>query len=156
MCTRIICRTRYSSTARRARRVARHYPAWFKRGIHVVTPNKKANSADWEFYQSLQEARRLSRAHYLYETTVGAGLPVIQTLRDLRETGDDVASIEGIFSGTLAYLFNVYDGRRHSPRSCARRGSAATPSPIRATICPASMWRASSSSSGARWACRSR
>ncbi|HEY4772550.1 MAG TPA: bifunctional aspartate kinase/homoserine dehydrogenase I [Steroidobacteraceae bacterium] len=91
--------------------VARHYPQWFRRGIHVVTPNKKANSADWEFYQSLREARRLSRAHYLYETTVGAGLPVIQTLRDLRETGDDVISIEGIFSGTLAYLFNVYDGR---------------------------------------------
>jgi bifunctional aspartokinase / homoserine dehydrogenase 1 len=92
--------------------VARHYPAWFKRGIHVVTPNKKANSAEFDFYQSLKEARRLSRAHYLYETTVGAGLPVIQTLRDLRETGDDVVSIEGIFSGTLAYLFNLYDGRK--------------------------------------------
>ena len=91
--------------------VARHYPRWFERGIHVVTPNKKANSADWDFYQSLREARRVSRAHYLYEATVGAGLPVIQTLRDLRETGDDVAGIEGIFSGTLAYLFNVYDGR---------------------------------------------
>jgi len=49
-------------------------------------------------------------AHYLYEATVGAGLPIIQTLRDLRDTGDDVESIEGIFSGTLAYLFNVYDG----------------------------------------------
>ena len=48
--------------------------------------------------------------HYLYEATVGAGLPVIQTLRDLRETGDDITSIEGIFSGTLAYLFNVFDG----------------------------------------------
>ena len=46
----------------------------------------------------------------LYEATVGAGLPVIQTLRDLRETGDEIESIEGIFSGTLAYLFNVYDG----------------------------------------------
>ena len=91
--------------------VARHYPEWFARGIHVVTPNKKANSADWDFYQRLRDARRTSRAHYLYEATVGAGLPVIQTLRDLRETGDDVASIEGIFSGTLAYLFNVYDGR---------------------------------------------
>jgi aspartokinase/homoserine dehydrogenase 1 len=91
--------------------VARHYPDWFKRGIHVVTPNKKANSADWEFYQQLREARRLSRTHYLYEATVGAGLPVMQTLRDLRQTGDDVLSIEGIFSGTLAYLFNVYDGR---------------------------------------------
>ena len=42
---------------------------------------------------------------------MGAGLPVIQTLRDLRETGDDITSIEGILSGTLAYLFNVYDGK---------------------------------------------
>jgi aspartokinase/homoserine dehydrogenase 1 len=91
--------------------VARHYRAWFERGIHVVTPNKKANSADWPYYQSLREARRVSGATYLYEATVGAGLPIIQTLRDLRETGDDIASIEGIFSGTLAYLFNVYDGR---------------------------------------------
>jgi aspartokinase/homoserine dehydrogenase 1 len=90
--------------------VARHYRDWFERGIHVVTPNKKANSADWPYYQSLREARRVSGAHYLYEATVGAGLPIIQTLRDLRETGDDIASIEGIFSGTLAYLFNVYDG----------------------------------------------
>jgi aspartokinase/homoserine dehydrogenase 1 len=90
--------------------VARHYRGWFERGIHVVTPNKKANSADWAFYQSMREARRVSGAHYLYEATVGAGLPIIQTLRDLRDTGDDIASIEGIFSGTLAYLFNVYDG----------------------------------------------
>ncbi len=50
--------------------------------------------------------------HYLYEATVGAGLPVIQTLRDLRETGDEIQRIEGILSGTLAYLFNVYDGSR--------------------------------------------
>jgi aspartokinase/homoserine dehydrogenase 1 len=49
-------------------------------------------------------------ARYLYETTVGAGLPIIQTLRDLVQTGDDVYEIEGIFSGTLSYLFNVYDG----------------------------------------------
>jgi len=93
--------------------VASHYPAWLAAGIHVVTPNKKANSAPMEFYRSLQRARREGGAHYLYEATVGAGLPVIQTLRDLRETGDQVHSIEGIFSGTLAYLFNVYDGSRH-------------------------------------------
>ena len=63
-------------------------------------------------YRALQQARRQGGTHYLYEATVGAGLPIIQTLRDLRETGDDVTSIEGIFSGTLAYLFNVYDGTR--------------------------------------------
>jgi aspartokinase/homoserine dehydrogenase 1 len=50
--------------------------------------------------------------HFLYEATVGAGLPVIQTLKDLVLTGDEIRSISGIFSGTLAYLFNVYDGSR--------------------------------------------
>lgn len=91
--------------------VARHYPQWLASGIHVVTPNKKANSAPLAFYREVRAAGRNSGAHYLYEATVGAGLPVIQTLRDLRETGDEIESIEGIFSGTLAYLFNVYDGK---------------------------------------------
>jgi aspartokinase/homoserine dehydrogenase 1 len=90
--------------------VASHYYEWLAAGIHIVTPNKKANSGSLAYYESLKAARRASGAHYLYETTVGAGLPVIQTLRDLRETGDEITSIEGIFSGTLAYLFNVYDG----------------------------------------------
>lgn len=90
--------------------VAKHYREWLAAGVHIVTPNKKANSGSLEDYRALQDARRGSGAHYLYETTVGAGLPVVQTLRDLRETGDVVSSIEGIFSGTLAYLFNVYDG----------------------------------------------
>jgi bifunctional aspartokinase / homoserine dehydrogenase 1 len=91
--------------------VARHYPQWLAEGIHVITPNKKANSADLAFYRSLREARRTGGSHFLYEANVGAGLPIIGTLRDLRETGDDITSIEGIFSGTLAYLFNVYDGK---------------------------------------------
>jgi bifunctional aspartokinase / homoserine dehydrogenase 1 len=91
--------------------IAARYPEWLEAGIHIVTPNKKANSADLAFYRRLHEARRKGSSNYLYEATVGAGLPVVQTLRDLRETGDDVSSVEGIFSGTLAYLFNVYDGK---------------------------------------------
>jgi aspartokinase/homoserine dehydrogenase 1 len=90
--------------------VGANYAAWLGRGIHVVTPNKKANSGPMPYYRAMQEARRAAGTHYLYEATVGAGLPVIQTLRDLRETGDDITRIEGIFSGTLAYLFNVFDG----------------------------------------------
>ena len=90
--------------------IAAHYADWLAAGIHIVTPNKKAISGTLSYYEALKAARRASGAHHLYETTVGAGLPVIQTLRDLRETGDKIASIEGIFSGTLAYLFNVYDG----------------------------------------------
>ena len=91
--------------------VAGRYHDWLAAGVHVVTPNKKANSGALPYYQSLEQARRASGAHYLYHATVGAGLPVIHTLRDLRETGDEIVSIEGIFSGTLAYLFNVYDGK---------------------------------------------
>jgi bifunctional aspartokinase / homoserine dehydrogenase 1 len=90
--------------------VANGYRDWLARGIHVVTPNKKANSGALPAYRALKEAARAAGTHYLYEATVGAGLPVIHTLRDLRETGDEVIRIEGIFSGTLAYLFNVFDG----------------------------------------------
>ncbi len=90
--------------------VARRYADWLAAGIHIITPNKKANSGELSYYNAIKAAGRSSGAHYLYETTVGAGLPVIQTLRDLRETGDEINSIEGIFSGTLAYLFNIYDG----------------------------------------------
>jgi bifunctional aspartokinase / homoserine dehydrogenase 1 len=91
--------------------VAANYRSWLGRGIHVVTPNKKANSGALPEYRALREAARAAGTHYLYEATVGAGLPVIHTLRDLRETGDDITRIEGIFSGTLAYLFNVFDGK---------------------------------------------
>ena len=92
--------------------VARHYPRWLSAGIHIVTPNKQAGSADLAFYRTLADARRAGGAHYLYEATVGAGLPIIQTLRDLRETGDRIQRIEGLLSGTLSYLFNVWDGEQ--------------------------------------------
>lgn len=91
--------------------VAKHYAHWLSEGIHIVTPNKKANSAAYGEYQRIKDARRAAGSHYLYEATVGAGLPVIQTLRDLRETGDEIRRIEGMFSGTLAYLFNTWDGK---------------------------------------------
>jgi bifunctional aspartokinase / homoserine dehydrogenase 1 len=90
--------------------VADQYSDWLGRGIHIVTPNKKANSGTMSYYRSMQEAKKAAGTYYLYEATVGAGLPVIQTLRDLRGTGDDIVRIEGIFSGTLAYLFNIFDG----------------------------------------------
>ena len=92
--------------------VARHYSDWLGRGIHVITPNKRANTAELGYYRELRKRSRKNGTRYLYETTVGAGLPIIQTLRDLVRTGDEVEEIEGIFSGTLAYLFNVYDGSR--------------------------------------------
>jgi aspartokinase/homoserine dehydrogenase 1 len=92
--------------------VADGYAQWLARGIHVITPNKRAHSGPIAYYQDLKRIAHASRTHFLYEATVGAGLPVIQTLKDLVQTGDDIRSISGIFSGTLAYLFNVYDGKR--------------------------------------------
>ncbi|HLT91954.1 MAG TPA: bifunctional aspartate kinase/homoserine dehydrogenase I [Woeseiaceae bacterium] len=90
--------------------VARRYAGWLARGIHVVTPNKKAFSGDPGYYAELKRSCRAGNSHCFYETTVGAALPVIRTLRDLVDTGDRVHSIQGILSGTLAYLFNVFDG----------------------------------------------
>jgi aspartokinase/homoserine dehydrogenase 1 len=92
--------------------MARRYVEWMRRGIHVVTPNKKAGSSDLAYYDELRRASREGSAHYLYETTVGAGLPIIQTLRDLIQTGDEVSRVEGVLSGTLSYLFNSFDGTR--------------------------------------------
>lgn len=90
--------------------VAACYTDWLARGIHVVTPNKKANSGRWADYRRLRDAERAHGSRYYYEATVGAGLPIITTLRDIIRTGDRVRRIEGVLSGTLSYLFNVYDG----------------------------------------------
>ena len=89
-------------------RIADLYSGWIDRGIHVITPNKHAGSGDLARYRALKQTLDHGSARWRYEATVGAGLPVIQTLRDLIDTGDRVLAVEGIFSGTLAYLFNRY------------------------------------------------
>ena len=88
--------------------VAQHYAGWLARGIHVVTPNKNAGAGDQKRFDLI--CANAGSAKFRYEATVGAGLPVISTLRDLLDTGDQIESIEGMFSGTLAYLFNRFDG----------------------------------------------
>ncbi|WVZ22530.1 hypothetical protein V8G54_001074 [Vigna mungo] len=151
--------------------IAGYYYEWLRKGIHVVTPNKKANSGPLEQvknctlsfgwvvsiidlshvinaveelttyegtdtpgqttvpanasevqntkgltkYLRLRALQRQSYTHYFYEATVGAGLPIVSTLRGLLETGDRILQIEGIFSGTLSYIFNNFkDGRAFS------------------------------------------
>ncbi len=90
--------------------IAALYAGWLERGIHVITPNKKAFSGAISDYRKLKQTAEHGSSHFFYETTVGAALSVISTLRDLIDTGDEIRSVQGIFSGTLAYLFNVYDG----------------------------------------------
>lgn len=90
--------------------VASRYASWLQQGIHVITPNKQAGSGDFARYQAIREACQHSGARFRYEATVGAGLPIIQTTRDLLDTGDEVQAVDGVFSGTLSWLFGSYDG----------------------------------------------
>lgn len=92
--------------------VAARYADWLAAGIHVVTPNKHAGSGDWARYAGIRAAQRSGGGRFLYEATVGAGLPVIQTLRGLIDTGDSLHAVDGMLSGTLAWLFNSFDGSR--------------------------------------------
>ncbi len=85
--------------------VARQYPLLLKAGIHVVTPSKRANSFEQEFFDTLMSYSVNKNTHYLYEATVGAGLPVIQTIKDLLRSGDVIHSVSGVVSGTMTYLF---------------------------------------------------
>ncbi len=88
--------------------VAERYEGWLARGIHVVTPNKRAGAGPLARWNALRAHGRGGRRHFFYEATVGAGLPVITTLRDLIQTGDRIERIEGVLSGTLSYVFNSF------------------------------------------------
>ncbi|WP_138430422.1 bifunctional aspartate kinase/homoserine dehydrogenase I [Fodinibius saliphilus] len=90
--------------------IADEYDEILKSNISIVTANKKANSSSLETYEKLQKLAFKHNVAYLYETNVGAGLPVVATLKEQILTGDDVMRIEGVLSGTLSYIFNTYDG----------------------------------------------
>ncbi|KAI1380344.1 homoserine dehydrogenase-domain-containing protein [Hypoxylon crocopeplum] len=88
--------------------VADTYPLFLSRGISIVTPNKKAFSGSYKLWEDIFTAAATSGAKVYHESSVGAGLPVISTLKDLVETGDEVTKIEGVFSGTMSFLFNSF------------------------------------------------
>ncbi|KKA27805.1 hypothetical protein TD95_003932 [Thielaviopsis punctulata] len=88
--------------------VADAYPLFLAKGINIVTPNKKAFSGSYDLWQAIFSAAAASGAKVYHESSVGAGLPVISTLKDLVDTGDKVTKIEGVFSGTMSFLFNSF------------------------------------------------
>lgn len=88
--------------------VVEHYEDILNTSISVVTPNKLANSGLYKDYQKIQSAAFKHGVKFLYETNVGAGLPVINTLKDLKYSGDKILKIEGILSGTLSFIFNSF------------------------------------------------
>lgn len=85
---------------------ARRYPELLEAGVHIATPSKLANTFEQSFFDRLMAVSDAGSAHYEFETTVGAGLPVLQTLSVLRQTGDRIRSIEGVASGSLNYIFS--------------------------------------------------
>ena len=86
------------------------YPAFIEANLHIITPNKWANALPWRRYSTLMDMLDRRKRHFLFEANVGAGLPIVSTLRDLIASGDEIVRIEGILSGTLSYLFNTFDG----------------------------------------------
>lgn len=91
--------------------IAQEYVNIINSEFSVVTANKIANTLDQDYYSSIRDATQNKNVRFRYETNVGAGLPIINTLQKLLATGDKILSIQGVLSGTLSYLFNTYDGQ---------------------------------------------
>ena len=90
--------------------LAMQYPQIAEHGLHLISANKVAGSASSHFYHRVQDAFTKTGRQWLYNATVGAGLPVNHTVQDLKESGDDIQALSGIFSGTLSWLFQQFDG----------------------------------------------
>jgi homoserine dehydrogenase len=81
------------------------YPYILSKGFHIVAANKKAFSISQELYHSIYRTSLKYKTFCFYEATVGAGLPIISTITDMLLTGDTIYQIEGVFSGTLSFIF---------------------------------------------------
>lgn len=87
---------------------AEFYESWLAKGIDVVTPNKRAGSGPFPRYERILAAARSGGSRFLYEATVGAGLPILGPVQGLVSAGDEIQVVQGIFSGTLSYIFNTW------------------------------------------------
>ena len=84
------------------------YPDIIKNGFDIVASNKKANSISYDFYSNLRQLLKSRSRQFYYETNVGAGLQIIDTLKHLHQSSDSITKIKGVFSGSLSYIFNNY------------------------------------------------
>lgn len=94
-----------------ARDVARLYPSFFANGMHIIGANKRAGAAEEPLYREIRTIQQEYKREWLYNTTVGAGLPLNYAINDLMRSGDRIRSIAGIFSGTMSWLFEKFDGK---------------------------------------------
>jgi len=88
--------------------LVQHYPDLVKNGFHLVSSNKIANTQTLDQYLDLRDCLKENQKEYLYETNVGAGLPLIDTIKLLHLSGENITRIRGVFSGSLSYIFNTF------------------------------------------------
>lgn len=89
--------------------VAQLYPSFFANGLHIISANKRAGASSESQYNEIRTIQREYEREWYYNTTVGAGLPLNYALNDLRNSGDTIRSISGIFSGTMSWLFENFN-----------------------------------------------
>jgi len=89
-------------------KVIEYYIPLVENGFDLISSNKIANTVHYSFYRQLREALKANHKEYLYETNVGAGLPLIDTIKLLHLSGENITKIKGIFSGSLSYIFNTF------------------------------------------------
>jgi len=106
-----------------SREVAELYGTLLSLGIHVVTPSKIANTRSQRQFDELHELARKNDTEFRYETNVGAGLPVIRTVKSLIESGDEILEITGVLSGTMTWVFSQLDKGESFSRSVIRARS---------------------------------
>jgi homoserine dehydrogenase len=88
--------------------IVKNYIPLIQNGFDIVAANKKANTLHYDFYKELRRNLKKFDRTFLYETNVGAGLPVVQTINDLHFSGEKITKIRGVFSGSLSYIFNRF------------------------------------------------
>lgn len=86
----------------------KNYVPLIQNGFHIVSANKVANTLHTDFYQNLRKELKKHNRYFLYETNVGSGLPVIDTIKGLHNSGERIKKIRGVFSGSLSYIFNNF------------------------------------------------
>ena len=85
-----------------------NYPLLVRKGFHIIAANKVANTLSSEFYSELRETLKEHQKLFFYETNVGAGLPIIETLNSLHRSGERIRKVRGVFSGSMSYIFNTF------------------------------------------------
>lgn len=94
--------------------LVRNYIQLIENGFHIVSANKLANTVHYDFYKNIRLALKKHSKTFLYETNVGAGLPIIETIKNLHNSGEEIHKIRGVFSGSLSYVFNAFSSQNHS------------------------------------------